>query len=80
MLRYEDVRWEVAACNIDGCPNDGELIWDGREVLCIDCADRILERQQIIAMYGRDSIENLPEIGEWHEVVRPFQYKQKEND
>lgn len=72
MLRYEEIRWGIQECETEGCQNDAELIYDDRELLCVDCSDKRIERLQILGQYGADGIANLPPVGDWYEEVQPF--------
>jgi len=77
MIRDEEVRWGISQCEIEGCFNDAELIFDDLGIFCIRCADVILERRIISQTLGVDALRNLPPIGEWYQRDCPVQLEGK---
>lgn len=73
------VKWGITQCETSGCFQDAECVVDEREAVCLECAFRRIERVELIAKYGRDFVDTLPPLGEWHEEVRPFK-EWKPND
>lgn len=62
-----EVRWGIEACDTENCPNDGEVLVDDMELLCIDCTDKRIERLVLIGEYGHDIIGKLPAFADWYE-------------
>lgn len=80
LLDWEKIQWDLVDCQTEGCPGRAALIYDDRELLCLECADTRLERLQILSEFGRDALENFPPIGMYYEVVHKYRDWSKENE
>jgi len=63
---YSEVHWGVTGCSAPFCAEPAELLLDG-DPLCIACADKVIERVEIVARYP-GAREWLPDLFHEDEV------------
>lgn len=44
---YDKIHWGVHGCDVEGCQNAAELMWDERAIYCVGHADLLLERLEM---------------------------------
>lgn len=46
---YDKIHWGVHGCDVEGCSNAAELMWNETKIYCIGHADLLLSRGEMMA-------------------------------